>query len=157
MLKEEGRRKSNPRRYAVTAIAPPHPPLDPLPVAALLRLDLAALPHPLPPRHPHRQTAAAGAAAVTALSAKGGHQTGAKTGRRMRTEVTTREEAVVEEGGTPRGPRRGGRGGVRRGGVDHPGAIGSIKTETGKTKDAEELLLCNLSLQLIFFKTCFSP
>lgn len=70
------------------------------------------------------------------LNAREGHQTGAETGRRKRSGVTTREEAVVEEGGTQKGPRREGRGAMREG-ADLPGVIGSIKTEKGKTKGAD--------------------
>lgn len=97
--------------------------------------DPAAPLRPPPPPRPRHLTAAAEVAAGTAVSAKEGHQAG--TGRKEKREVTAREEGVAEEGGTRRVRRRGGRGGAMKGGAGRPGAIGSIKIETGRTSDVK--------------------
>lgn len=134
MLAEGGRRTRNRRKAAAVVTAPPLPPLVPHPAGVpLLPLDPAApLRHPPPPLPPHL-TAAAGVAAETVASARGGHQTEAGTGRREKRGVTTRGEEVAEERGTRRDRRRGG---ARKAGAGRPGAIGSIKIETGRTRDA---------------------
>lgn len=137
MVGEGGRRKRSRGRVAVIVTAPPLPPPAPPPAEAPpLPPDPAAPLHHHRPLRPHRPTAAE-VAAETAVSAREGHRTGA--GRKEKREVATREEGVAEEGGTRRDRRRGGRG-ARKGGAGLPGAIGSIKIETGRTRDVNVVL-----------------
>lgn len=139
MVAEGGRRTRSQGRAAATVTAPPLPPPAPPPAEAPpLPPDLAAPLRRLRPHHPHRPTAAAEVAAGTAVSARGGRQIGA--GRKT-SEATASQEGVAEEGGTRKDPRRGGRGGARKGRADRPGAIGSIKIETGRTRDANLFLV----------------
>lgn len=136
MVGGAGRRTRSQGRAAVIVTAPPLPPLArPLVEARPLPLDPVVPLHHHRPRLPRRPTAAAEVAAAMAVSVRGGHPIGA--GRKQRTEVTAREEGVAEEGGTRKDR---GRGGARKGGADHLGAIGSIKIETGRTRDANLFL-----------------